>query len=260
MDEREPGYVDGGYLSLVAESDGHSRRRILEVLVRPGQRVLDVGCGPGTDTPVIAQMVGAEGLVVGIDVDGAMIDRANDRVASQSFAAWVEHRQADTRALPFSDGAFDLVRAERVLMHVPEHEVAIKEMARVLKPGGTLSLADPDWSTLSFDTDLVNIERAFVRHLSERFFRNGMAGRRHFAECARQGMVQVSVSGTVFSLTNYRFARVLFLLPEVEDHAIRRGELLRDDVLRLRTDLARRDRQGLFFCSVHGLRVVAHKP
>ena len=84
--------------------------------------MLDVGCGLGDDVFAIAERVGLSGAVVGADMSEAMIEEARRRAPA---GAPVSFHVADARALPFPDGAFDGVRTERLLMHVPEAPRAV---------------------------------------------------------------------------------------------------------------------------------------
>jgi ubiquinone/menaquinone biosynthesis C-methylase UbiE len=96
-----------------------SKQIILDGLrLRNGGRVLDLGCGLGDDTFQIAERVGATGRVTGVDVSASMIDEAERRAATRGMP--VNFEVGDSQALRFTDGTFDGVRAERMLMHVPE--------------------------------------------------------------------------------------------------------------------------------------------
>jgi SAM-dependent methyltransferase len=88
----------------------------------------------------------------------------------------VSFQVADARALPFPDGAFDGVRAERLLMHVPEAPRAVAEMARVTRPGGRVSVFDFDWDTMFIDSPHRDVTRAVVRSFSDHM-KNGWIGR-----------------------------------------------------------------------------------
>jgi len=110
-------------------------QRLLELAPpRLGDRVLDVGCGTGIVARTAARAVGAQGHVVGIDLNEGML-----RVANRAGAALVppvEWRQGDATGLPFPDAAFDLVTSQQMLQFVPDPERAVREMHRVLAPRG----------------------------------------------------------------------------------------------------------------------------
>lgn len=115
------------------------RRLLLRLAGDPrGCSVLDAGCGDGTLTLAFARAGAAP--VVGCDIDARMISRAIAREARESQR--VHYMVADIARLPFADASFDLVTAIAVLAFVADAEGAVREMARVLKPGGSLIVGD----------------------------------------------------------------------------------------------------------------------
>jgi SAM-dependent methyltransferase len=110
--------------------------------LRPGMRLLDAGCGPGSITRGLAADV-APGATVGIDLDAAAVEAA--RAAAQAAgAAQVRFEVADIHALPFGDASFDAAFVHAVLQHLPEPLAALREVRRVLRPGGVIGVADAD--------------------------------------------------------------------------------------------------------------------
>jgi ubiquinone/menaquinone biosynthesis C-methylase UbiE len=114
--------------------------------LRPGMRVLDVGCGPGSITVGLAEVV-APGEVVGIDVQQSQVERARD-LAVERGVANVRFEVGDVYRLPFLDHSFDAVFAHTVLMHLQEPVRALAEARRVLRPGGITGVRDPDYGTM----------------------------------------------------------------------------------------------------------------
>ena len=104
--------------------------------VRPGQRVLDVGCGTGV-VAITATRLGA--TVCGIDLTPELLERARDN--SRIAELDIDWREGDVEALPFEDGGFDIVLSQFGHMFAPRPEVAIAQMLRVLKPGGTIAFS-----------------------------------------------------------------------------------------------------------------------
>ena len=107
----------------------------------PGERVVDVGSGAGIDSLIASRMVGADGLVVGIDMTPAMLERARSS-AAEIGAANVEFRTGFAEALPVPDEWADVVISNGVLNLFPDKAAGLGEMARVLKPGGRLQIGD----------------------------------------------------------------------------------------------------------------------
>jgi SAM-dependent methyltransferase len=116
--------------------------------LRPGMRLLDAGCGPGTITAGLATAV-APGAVVGIDAAADVLEGAAARAAALGLSG-LTFRQADVYALPFPDGAFDAVFAHTLLEHLRAPADALRELRRVLRPGGLLGVRDCDWGSAVF--------------------------------------------------------------------------------------------------------------
>ena len=108
---------------------------------KPGDQVLDAGCGCGFDTFVAGSMVGPSGRALGIDITPEMLAVARS-AAEESKTCNVEFREGSLEKLPFEDSSFDLVISNGVLNLVPDKEAAFAEIARVLSPGGALAAAD----------------------------------------------------------------------------------------------------------------------
>jgi arsenite methyltransferase len=110
----------------------------------PGERELDVGCGPGLLCAEMAGAVGSAGTVVGVDTEGSMlrIDGDNGRGLRQMSV-----RSGEATSLPADDAAFDAVVCTQVLEHVPDVAAALAEFRRVLRPGGGVLIVDTDWTS-----------------------------------------------------------------------------------------------------------------
>ena len=109
--------------------------------IEPGQVVLDLGCGAGTDLLVAAQMVGPEGRAIGVDMTSAMLERARQSAAAMGLAN-VELHESLIESLPVPDESVDVVISNGVIDLVPDKDAVFSELDRVLRPGGRLQLAD----------------------------------------------------------------------------------------------------------------------
>jgi arsenite methyltransferase len=107
----------------------------------PGERVLDLGSGAGTDSLVAAQMVGEQGHVTGIDMTTAMLSKARAAAAEMCMTN-VGFVEGEAEQLPFPDESFDVVISNGVIDLVPDKDAVFSELHRVLAPGGRMQIAD----------------------------------------------------------------------------------------------------------------------
>jgi len=120
--------------------------------LRPGMAVLDVGCGPGSVTLDLAEVVGPDGSVVGVDVAADVVSRARDAAVVRGDAR-TRFETADAYDLPFEAGTFDVVHAHQVLQHLDRPVAALREMARVCRPGGTVAVRDVDYGATTWSPE-----------------------------------------------------------------------------------------------------------
>lgn len=124
------------------------RRAVRAALaLRPGEKVLDIGSGPGLLAHEVAAEVGAAGSVDGIDPSESMLTLARRRRPPDG-AAEMRFVAGDACTLPFADGSFDAVVSTQVYEYVQEMPAALGEAYRVLRPGGRLLVLDTDWGSI----------------------------------------------------------------------------------------------------------------
>jgi arsenite methyltransferase len=135
--------------------------------VEAGDRVLDVGCGPGFYVTELLEVVGPDGAVVGVDGSADMLAVAAKR--SEGHAN-VEFHEADATALPVPDSSFERALSVQVLEYVADVPAALVEMRRALRPGGRVLIWDVDWATVSWhaiDAELTRrVLAAWEKHLT----------------------------------------------------------------------------------------------
>lgn len=137
-----PFYEAAGWLMSFGQLPAIRRFSIGTAALEPGERVLDVGCGPGSLTIPAARKAGPLGRVAGIDASPEMIEAAARKAKEQGLD--IDFRVAPVEALPFEDGVFDAVLSSLMLHHLPDDLKAqgLGEIIRVLKPGGRLIVID----------------------------------------------------------------------------------------------------------------------
>jgi arsenite methyltransferase len=125
------------------------RRELVHVALAPevGERVLDVGCGPGFYVSEVLTRVGESGSVTGVDSSGQMLAIAAERCSGRRNATFHE---GDAVALPVESGTFDAALCVQVLEYVDDVDGAIAELHRAVRPGGRVVVWDVDWTTISW--------------------------------------------------------------------------------------------------------------
>jgi SAM-dependent methyltransferase len=202
-------------------------------------RLLDCGCGPGTITVGLAEIV-APGEVVGIDVDEAALEQAQ---TAQKDRANVHFEYGNLYSLPFPNSTFDAVFSHAVLEHLGEPANALSEMYRILKPGGVIGIRLPDWDGLLLAPPDPLLHQTF--ELVERFRKqNGGDMRRgkHLPSLLRQaGFTRVYTSasyechGTVESTRSFISRwQIPGAGPVTEEQWIRLGLADRETLERMR--------------------------
>ena len=122
------------------------RGEVLAALaLRPGERVADIGSGPGFLAAAMADAVGPGGAVWGIDLSASMLALAQERCAGRPWVAWA---QGDATSLPLPDGSVDAAVSTQVYEYVGDVPTALGELRRILRPGGRALILDTDWDSI----------------------------------------------------------------------------------------------------------------
>jgi SAM-dependent methyltransferase len=185
--------------TLYRTRDVRRRRALVRaaLAVRPGERVLDVGCGSGFYAEELLAEVGPEGSVVGVDVSPQMLAVAAKRCERFPNVAFHE---GEATALPVEEASFDAALCVQVLEYVPDATAALAQMRRALRPGGRVVVWDVDWGTLSWHSEdperMARVLRAWDEHLTHPSLPRTLAARLRAA-----GFEQVGAEGHVFATT-----------------------------------------------------------
>lgn len=185
--------------TLYRTRDVRRRRALAQAALaaQPGERVLDVGCGPGFFVEELLETVGPEGAVAGVDNSPQMLAVAAHRCARFANVAFHE---GEATALPVGDASFDAALCVQVLEYVADPTIALAQMHRALRPGGRLVVWDVDWGTLSWHSEnparMERVLRAWDEHLTHPSLPRTLAARLRAA-----GFSDVGVEGHVFKTT-----------------------------------------------------------
>jgi ubiquinone/menaquinone biosynthesis C-methylase UbiE len=249
-----------GYLDAVSGHDAvraYKRQTYTLLGVRPGDRVLDVGCGAGDDALAMASLVAPGGCVVGLDASATMVEEARRRGRGRDLP--LKFRTGDAHHLEFDDGAFDGARADRVFQHLADPERALAELIRVTRPGGRIVVADTDWGTLAVDGPDAETTGAVLTEVAAAI-RNPWMGRQLFGLFGRAGLAEISVATGNAVITDFAQADKLFHLSEGIRRARQSEALTEVEAARWMRWINEEDRAGRFCCAVTGFIVAGRRP
>ncbi|MHA7179135.1 methyltransferase domain-containing protein [Arthrobacter sp. MDB2-24] len=166
----------------------------LEPYLEAGMDLLDIGCGPGSITAGFADIV-APGSVIGIDSSADVVAQAAE---THRDLANVEFREGNVYDLDFADESFDVVHAHQLLQHVADPVAALREMRRVVRPGGIVAARDADFGAMAWHPAIEELEewRTLYRDLARGNRGEPDAGRRLPGWASAAGFAQVEVSSS----------------------------------------------------------------
>jgi ubiquinone/menaquinone biosynthesis C-methylase UbiE len=164
-----------------------------------GQSILDVGCGPGTITLDLAELV-APGQVVGVENTEVPLATAHENAGSRGDSR-TRFELADAMALAYPDASFDIVHAHQVLQHLADPVAALREMRRVCRPGGWIAVRDADYAAMAWYPDSPDLEqwRTTYRQVAQRNGAHPDAGRRLRSWARQAGLTDVRFTSSTWT-------------------------------------------------------------
>lgn len=241
MTQQEPGTPD--YTMGFSEEFMESLKRVsaeneagyLLPHLRPGFRLLDVGCGLGTISIGLAKAV-APGEMHGLDMEASQIDMARSYARAYGVDNAIFH-VGDAIDLPFEDGSFDVVSFQNVMMHIPDTRKVLAEAKRVLKPGGIIGCREMIVQSCFTYPDFGVIRKAWemFEDLLIADDAHPQMGKELKSHLVRAGFsdIKVTLSSNLFSTPAdvnfiYGFVQEWFLSPEITEAAIKYGAATRE--------------------------------
>jgi SAM-dependent methyltransferase len=224
---------------------------------QPGESVVDVGAGTGTELRRLAQAVAPNGRAVGVEPNPGLREEAAKRAALMGSAAtFVDGDAAD---LPFADGAVHVLRCERVFQHLADPQAAAHEFARVLAPDGRVAVLDSDWGTVISHPGDPDLVRRYTE-ANQRRMPNPFSARHLPAQLRTAGLVVDHDIGSAALIMPPRALLGSGVVHRNADAAVEEGALTREEADELLADAMAAARNGTAFFSVTMYAVIARKP
>jgi len=255
FDEEASRRVEATYLTpdVVAQ-----RRKVLKALdLRPRERVVDIGSGPGLLASEMGAIVGPSGRVAGVDVSESMLAMSRLRCTGQP---WVEFESADATSLPFADGNFDAAVSTQVYEYVKDAETALAELFRVLRRGGRALVLDTDWESIVWHaTDRARMDRilsVWNEHLVDPHLPRTLSRRLERAGFVLQLRSVIPVYNPEFDPNTYSYG----LMGVIAAFVVGRQGVTQEEAQAWVEDLRKLGEAGAYFFSLNRYLFLAVKP
>lgn len=224
----------------------------------PDSHVADVACGLGFDLPHLKDRV-PQGSVIGFDLSSKFLAAAEARIrAAGGTDPSIHFRQSDIKALATPTGCFDAARIDRSLQHIPDPDAAMAELLRIVKPGGIVCAAEPDWGSLVIASSYPDLAGRIARVYAREILNP------HIGRCL------VDLIGTRVSLVHHSVhpllldmladARKICILDEITARCVATGQITEVENCAFWQDLRDRDAAGRCFVTLNIHLVAGRKP
>jgi SAM-dependent methyltransferase len=222
-----------------------------------GETCVDVGSGTGTETRRLAVAVGPQGRAIGVEPNPGMREEAVRRAADAGVSA--EFVDGEAAALPFPDGTVDLVRIERVLQHLADPEAAVRDIARVLRPGGRAVLLDTDWGTSVVQPGDPDVLRRYHEAMWASFA-NPFVGRQLRWLLASAGLEVDADTGSSAAVLPDSMVAAGALVGAFAEQSVEEGALTPEEARQLADQVSAAALRGEAFVAITVFAAVGRKP
>ncbi len=227
--------------------------------IKPGWRVLEMGCGTGVVCRDLARIVGPHGTVVGVDRSRVLVQAARQLARKHGVAGRVRFEVGDGRRLRFADGAFDAALAITVLLHVPNRETVLREMIRVTRPGGVVGVQDQDFGTLVLDHPDRALTSRILDRVAREIYADPWSGRTLFGMLHRLGLRRVRLTTDAYQDTQLE-AWTWSMLDRRAENAVRLGIIGKRQARRWLQAIKAQGEAGTFVLTLNFYGAVGVKP
>lgn len=249
-------FLDTTRLAAIRAAHINPAKHFAYLNIKAGDAILEVGCGTGGLLTPLSDLVGPKGRVVGIDSSRAMIAEAQRR--SEKAGARVEFAVGDAHRLELGDSQFDHCLAVSVFQHLIDPEAALREIVRVARPGGRITITETDWDTQIVDSDDIAVTRRVLHFFSESI-RNGRIARRLPAMMRECGLEDAAVTGMTSTADSPDDPEAQWL-SEAAHRAAEAGAITAKEAQRWIAELVDRGNARRFFGAFTTFRITAVKP
>jgi arsenite methyltransferase len=243
-------------LYLTRDVAAQRSETIRQLNLANGERVLDIGCGPGYLCESMGELVGHRGAVVGIDISTDLIALCNRRRP----AAWLSYAIGDATEIDQADGSFDVVACTQVAEYVPDPDRVLAETYRVLRPGGRTIFMATDWDGVVWHSEnpqrMALVMKSWEAHCSHPRLPRSMAHRLVNAGFRFDG-------ATVFSILNLQYDDDSYskgLSQGIVDFVARKKDVLAEDLNEWHGEFEHLSEAGRYFFSTNRYIFKASKP
>ncbi|UTW64165.1 methyltransferase domain-containing protein [bacterium SCSIO 12741] len=220
--------------------------------------ILELGCGTGSDALQLAQFLGDQYHMTGVDHDPSLLAHGRE-AAIQAGIQNLDFMEGSAENLPFEENHFQGIRAERLIQHLPNPAQVFKEIHRTLKEDGKVVLVETDWSGLTVYNSDLKTERKFVDFLTHKQVNFGLASREIGLLLHNQGFRNIQWVVKPFVIHQLEAANKYIMFDKMLMSATNEGFLTEDERSRYLELCQQLDNKDLFACSMSMVTYQADK-